>query len=624
VYRLSPNARQGRLAVALLALNPVFLFTAGTTVAEPLLTALLCGAALAAVRSRMRLAAALAVLACLTATKAWIWVGGMAGFAAAEQLVLLLHKRAFLTSPPRGESGRTATRSDRVWLLAAAFPRGAAVLALPALALLVILQLGFSPAGHSLARGSQELASATARGSIPDAAVGRVLELVGTFGLAALPLFALGIVGLAMAFRRSAGSLPALRYLHVPGAVYLVAVVVLVGVGAYSGSHRYLYPALPSLALLAAAALDRHPAATRLAAAGAGALLAVAFLPVFTSFAAGNAGLIAAGRAASGSPGTLMTDSPVVAFFSGKSPADITGSQALPHDRDQAVSWIRGHGVTEVVVENISYYRATTVFPELAAGRASPPFESLGDQAFYQVATGKPVYAYRLGAALNQQSVFPGVDVAIGPVPREGKTAPLAKGVTLITFGTSAAGEGMGLGVPIVRYADGWVYPRTAATIDLSSGGNAVWRRIFELDEIGGDAVHGYAFEPIASRGRIEVTYEVDTGGISIVVKPLQLQGGYTQIAILNEESATFNDFADSSQTLVDRSFGKWVLVQGDWARLRSARLGVEWSVPAIAGARLYAGRELSAPGFNWAGLDYLFNGQFAGAAYRIHVQEAR
>ena len=62
----------------------------------------------------------------------------------------------------------------------------------------------------------------------------------------------------------------------------------------------------------------------------------------------------------------------------------------------------------------------------------------------------------------------------------------------------------------------------------------------------------------------------------------------------------------------------------GGWARLRSARLSVEWSVPAIAGAELHAGRELIPLDFNWAGLDYLFPPGFTGTSYQINVQEAR
>src|SRR5439155_17807364 len=141
-------------------------------------------------------------------------------------------------------------------------------------------------------------------------------------------------------------------------------------------------------------------------------------------------------------------------------------------------------------------------------------------------------------------------------------------------------------------------------------------------DEIGGDAVHDYAFEPIPSRGAIEVTYTVDATGISVAVRPINLSPGYSQVAILNEESAAFDNVADPGRTLVGPAFGRWVPIAGGWARLRSASLGVEWSVPQIAGAQLYAGRELSPPGFDWAGLDYIFDGPFAGATYRITVQQ--
>ena len=602
VHRLAPNPRQGRLAVVLLALNPVFLFTSSATVAEPLMTALLSGAALAATRARWKLAASLALLAGATSTKAWIF--------------LAVGVLALLPSPAVRERsiGPILVARRRVTVRALA-PR--AVFAIPLLGMLALLP--FAP--HSLARGAQEVASAIGRGSLSGDPLARAGEIASTFGLAALPLVAFAGIGLFVSLRHPTA---ALRYVHLPALVYLAAIVVLVAAGAYTGSHRYLYPALPSLALLAAAALDRHAPAARLAAAGAAALLAVAFLPVFAGFAAANSGLVAAGRAASGSPGLLITDSPVVAYYSGKAPNQITGSQVLPQDRDQAIAWIRGHGVSEVVVEDISYYRASVLFPDLVAGTAAPPFENLGDQRWYQAPGGKAVHAYRLGAALDQQLLFPGVDAAIRPVPHEGKTAPLAKGVTLIVNGQTAAGEGVGFGVPIVHYSDGWVYARTVNVVDLSSGGRAIWRSTFELDEIGGDAMHDYAFVPIRSRGRIEVTYTVDSGGLTVVVRPLELQAGYDQVAVLNEQSAAFDDMADASRTLLGARFGRWLETSGDWARLRSGGLGVEWSQPSIAGAQLFAGRELSSPDFDWAGLDYMFSGPFAGTAYRINIQQAR
>jgi hypothetical protein len=596
VYGMAPTARQGRLAVILLALNPVFLFTSGSAVVEPLLTALLAGAALAAVRGRVKLAAMLALLAVLTSTKAWIWIAAVAGIFVFEQV------RATLA---RGNGRR---------LPAAAF-------AVPAVAVLVFLQLGFSPMSNSLARGSLEVVSAGARGSIPVDASGRLVELATNFGFAALPLFALGLIGLVSAIHRPAlaGGPAALRFLHVPSAVYLVAVFGLVAAGAYTGSHRYLYPALPALALSAAAVLDRQASPARLIAAAASALLAVGFLPVFAGFAAANSGLIAAGRATAGDQGMLVTDSPVASFYSGKLPADITGSEALPSAPDQAIEWMRTHEVTDLVLEDISYYRASAVFPDLVAGRSSPLFSPIGDQSSYQVAGGKTVHAYRTAVAM--QTIGPGIAASISAPPRQGKTAPLAKGPTLKVNGRPAAGEGMGFGVPIVHYPDGWVYSRTATTVTT----NATWTRTYEMDEIGGDAAHDYAFVPIPSRGRVVVTYTVDATGISVSARVIELTPGFIEIGILNEESAQFNDFAaDGNPTLVDGQFGSWVPVTGTWARLQSASFGVQWSVPAIPGAELHGGRELVFPGFDWSGLDYLFPATFTGSSYHINIQRAR
>jgi hypothetical protein len=599
VYCIAPNVRQGRMAVIMLALNPVFLFTSGSAVVEPLVTSLLVAAALSAIRRRMRLAALLAALAAVTATKAWIWIAAAIAFVVIEQV----HAR--VTN-------------------AAARPLSAAAWAVPAVAVLVFVQLGYGPASHSIARGSAEVLSATARGSIPAGSAARLLELTTNYGLAALPLLALGLVGLVWAFRRpeSVGGQAALRFLHVPALVYLVAVFGLVAIGAYSGSHRYLYPALPTLALLSAAALDRQPALARLGAAAAGALLAVGFLPVFASFAADNAGLVAAGKAAAGSGGVLVTDSPVAAFYSAKQPSELVGSQNLPIGPTQAIDWMRSLGVTELVVEDISYYRATAIFPDLAAGSESPPFKSLGDQRSYQVPNGKRVYAYRLGAALATQSIYPGVSAVISPMPAQGKTAPLAKGLDLRVGGVDIIGEGMGFGVPMVHYPDGWVYSRTVTTVDLSTPSNAIWKRTFELDEIGVDAAHGY--RPIASRGRIDVTYTVDATGVLIDLRVVGLVPGYTEMAILNEQSASFDDFADQGRTLIGSAFRPLVPVIGTWARLRSATLGLEWSIPAIPGAHMYAGRELVPPNFDWAGLDYMFDTPPTAVTYHINVQAAQ
>jgi len=276
-------------------------------------------------------------------------------------------------------------------------------------------------------------------------------------------------------------------------------------------------------------------------------------------------------------------------------------------------------------VEDISYYRATTVFPDLARGTAAPPFTSLGAQARYQMSGGKAVYAYGLDGACLVQQLYPGVDASIWPAPSEGKTAPLAKGVALRVGAIPVTGEGIGLGVPIVHYPDGWVYARTFSDVDLSTTGATVWKRTFHLDEIGGDAAHRYQFVPIASRGDIAVTYTIDGRVVSISVAPVWIAPGYSEVGILNEQSAAFNDLAaDQQSTLTGAAFGSWVPVTGRWARVRSSSLGVEWSVSTLPGAALYGGREQAPPDFNWAGLDYIFPGSFGGTDYQVTVQEAR
>jgi hypothetical protein len=526
----------------------------------------------------MKVASMLAAFAAVTATKAWIWIVAAVALALFETLV----KRS--AARPRIPSIAWAT---------------------PAIALLVLLQLGFGPASHSLTRGAVEVMSAASRGSIPAGPAARLVELITNYGLAALPLVAFALIGVVVAARGHTGSM--WRFVYGPSLVYVTAVLGLVATGSYTGSHRYLYPALPSMALLAAAALDRYAPVVRVAALGATAMLAVGFLPVFASFASGNTGLAAAGKAVAGRAGQLITDSPVVAFYSGKPLSQIAGSLSLPPERDQAIGWMRANGVTSVVLEDISYYRATAIFPDLASGKATTPFQYLGEQRGYQVFGGKPLYAYRVAPELSMEPVA------------QGKTARLAKGVTL---GVAGTGEGVGFGVPAVRYPNGWVYSRTAATVQLS---DQSWRRIFELNETGGDAARGgYSWSPISSRGQIEVTYTFDASGVAVDVRPIWLAPGYLEVGVLNEGSAAFDDFADQSQTLTGVAFGAWVEARGPWARLRSASLGLEWSLPRISPAQLHAGRELKPPDFNWAGLDYTFPGPFQGASYQITLQEAR
>jgi len=595
VMRLAGSPRRGRVAAFLLATNPVFLLTAGSVVAEPLLTLELTAATLAAVSRRFSLAALLAAGACLTGTKAWLWLGVAA--------------LAFVLPRLTGARGRTR---PVVWLA-------------PAAAVLVVLQLGFAPATHSVARAAAEVTSAAARGSVAATPPARLGDFTGYLALACLPLLALAPLGLLAEAREGAGRLR-LQALHAPALGYLAIVVLLVAAGAYTGSHRYLYPALPSLAVLAAAALDRRPALLTVGAAAAAGLLAVAYLPVFTSFAGGNQGLLRAGVASQRVPGRLLTDSPAAAFASHKPPSQISGSRVLPAQPDSALAWLEDHGYTSLVVENIGYYRATQVFPGLAAGSASAPFQTLGDQAEYRAPGGKAVYAYDLRPPEFRAYLLGDVAACLRPnaQPAVGKTAQLQKGLVLERADTSLAGEGMGFGAPAVHYDDGWHYSRTATVADVTGNDGVAWEKVFELDMVGGDKANAYPIRPAPSVGRIKVTYHVFAGGLRVDVQPLELRPGWQQVVILNELSSAFDDYADRSQTLIGSAFPIWLPTSGSWARLRSGTAGLEWTLEALPGAQLHAGRELSLPDLDWSGLEYEFGAGFSSATYTVQVMKAR
>ena len=594
VNQLAETPRQGRLAVLLLALNPIFLLTSTSAVAEPLLLVTLTGAALALSRRMPALAAALAVLACLAGTKAWLWLFCVLAAVAGE---LLLRRR------------RPALRPALAW-------------ALPAVAVLLVLQLTGGQATHSVARAAQEASSAVARGDLTADPLARGVSFVGYFLLASLPMVILAPLGLRSQLQASSGL--RLRLLVLPAALFLGVVTLLVFAGVYSGSHRYYYLALPGLALLAASGLDRHPRPLGVLAAAAAGLVTVAYLPLLAGLASADRGLVAAGRAAAAQPGALLTDSPVAAYYSGKEPSQIFGSRLLPADATAATGWLQDHGVGSAVVEDIPYYRVSAVYPGLAQGQPIAPFEPVGRQADFTVAGGKGTHVYRVPPERLCAWVTGTVLADLNPAdePAVGKSAGLAKGLRLETMnGKPVTGEGLGFGAPLARYSDGDYFSGTATTTDLSRPGATTWVKVFELDRVGVDSDR--RFLPAPSRGRVVVTYRVASGRIDISVAA-DLQPGFQQLVIFNEQSAAFDDFADPTQTRLGGAIGSWRPVEGGWGRFRSGLLDMEWSQPALAGADLHAGREVRAPDIDFSGLEYVFGPGFQGADYQVAVSKAR
>jgi Glycosyltransferase like family 2 len=602
-YRLAESRRQGMVAVALLGLNPIFILTATSAVAEPLLTLLLLAAGAAAAKRKLTLAAILAGLAVLTGTKAWLALGCVVAVLLVEALQ---RRRASLI------------RRSLAWIA-------------PALVLALALQVEFGFASHSVARAALEVSSAAVRGSVPGSPWLRLGEFLGYFTLASLPLVVLGAVALirnggipSPYAGRARGRVTGGRNtFYLASILYLGLVSALVAAGTYSGSHRYYYLALPGLALLAAEAGARLRFPAVLLPVGGAAVVAAAFVPVLAGLAADNRGLQAAGVSARGVPGTLLTDSPAAAYWSHKPPNDILGSAALPADQASVLAWLRSHDVHGLVLEDIDYYRAAAALPELSQGQETAPYVFLGQQSAYNVVGGKPVHVYALDTLT--QSVSPGVDLQLeqGSWPGQGKTAGLAKGPVLVAGGQPLNGDGLGFGVPLAQFGNAWWFAGSDSAVAVSADGKS-WVRTYDLNREEVDDAGGrfQRFQPGPSHALIQVTYHPQaSGALAIEVRPLRLGAGLRQLVIANEQGAGFSDLADGSGS---HQTGSSVPIRSDWARLRSAGDGVEWEVPAPPPAASFIAAREQRPGIDFSGLELVFDSRFPGLDYTLSIRRAR
>jgi hypothetical protein len=584
--------------VALLALNPIFLLTSTTAVAEPLLLVGLLGAVVGVMEGKPRLASVCGCLAVMTGTKAWLWLACLALVVVAAWLL-------------RHEKARQASLLRPAWLV-------------PAFGLVVVLQLRFGFASHSVQRGIIEVASATSHGHLSASPASRGGSFLGYFALASLPLVALAPIGLVRSLRSRA-----LMFLYAPSLLYLGAVTGLVWMGVYSGSHRYYYLALPAAALLAATGLDRLPRAVSVGALAAAAVVAGLYVPVLNGLAADNRGLVTAGRAAGVVPGQLLTDSPAAAYFSGKPPSQIFGSRELPLDRARALDELRSRRVGPVVLEDVSYYRATSLFPDLAGGSVSAPFLRVGAERTYTVHGGKRVFVYGLGR--GGADLGNGVSLAAtdGDWPARGKTTQLARGPVLQVRGSDVAGEGLGFGVPIAQFHDGWWFAAPSAG-SLKESPDGGWTKTYDLTlrEVDDPSGRFLRFAPGPSRARFEVTYRPRLPrGFKVVVSLVgPTAPGLEQVVVLNEESATFSDLATARKTLLGSRIGSWVpITHTSWARFKSSTGGVEWSMPAPPpGAAWHAARELRGErGIDFSGIEYSFGPDFKAFGYQVMVRRS-
>jgi hypothetical protein len=235
--------------------------------------------------------------------------------------------------------------------------------------------------------------------------------------------------------------------------------------------------------------------------------------------------------------------------------------------------------------------------------------------------------------------------------PHTLEVAPLQKGLLLVANEKELIGEGVGFGVPVVKYADKTFFSSTAETSMHEDDVHYAITKSFFLDTISKKRfengpfisdrtyklVHSSfekaylalknfrpAFDKIMElrntlkirtqfvkvepRGRVDVKYKFFPNYIKVELDIRNLNyRGIKEILVLNEQGSTFfrNYFDDEEQRLFNEQIGAWEQVKAERASFSDIKRTIVFTLKNINGAKLYRGWEQVKKRFCWAGLNY-------------------
>lgn len=231
------------------------------------------------------------------------------------------------------------------------------------------------------------------------------------------------------------------------------------------------------------------------------------------------------------------------------------------------------------------------------------------------------------------------------------ETAALQKGLVLLLNGRELIEEGVGFGLPIVKYEDKTFFSSKADITIARCGPGHLLTKTFLLDTVSvkklgsasyiNDKLYSPArktfqllylkykrlyplfnkameirdflgvkteFQTVKPRGTIAVTYHCQSGAIKIHADFSNISLNRCQeILLLNEQgSNSFQTYTDSKgKTLWGDQIGAWERVTADSAALIYPNGGISFSVQGDSGALLFRGWERTKKRFSWAGLSY-------------------
>lgn len=231
------------------------------------------------------------------------------------------------------------------------------------------------------------------------------------------------------------------------------------------------------------------------------------------------------------------------------------------------------------------------------------------------------------------------------------ETGVLQKGLVLLLDDQELIEEGVGFGVPVVKYTDKTFFSSTAeVSIQKNSLGYSL-TKVFTLDTVSlkkfgsssyiDDAVYSPArktfqtlylrhkklaplfnklmelrdlanikteFITVKPRGTVTMTYCFQPDAINIKADFSKLTlNKCAEVLVLNEQGSTFfQRYVDSSGlNLLGNKIGAWETVTADQASLKSAKGKISFSLQNNQNATLFRGWERTRKRFSWAGLSY-------------------
>ncbi len=248
--------------------------------------------------------------------------------------------------------------------------------------------------------------------------------------------------------------------------------------------------------------------------------------------------------------------------------------------------------------------------------------------------------------------------------------APLHKGLVLVVDGKELIEEGVGFGVPVVKYRDKTFFSSSAETSTQENEKIPVLKKRYTLDTVSRKRFWKAAyinddfysliqnlfekaylryeslwpifnrvmelrrtfkirteFVRVKPRGSIEFKYLLKPSLIKIKVDFSDLELDKCQeILILNEQgSSYFRKYADTDGLeLANEMIGAWTAVKANEASLSDAKKTLSFALENADTARLLRGWENTRGRFSWAGLSYSLSPKSRTFDYVIKIKTQR